>query len=64
MPNPPTPRRGEALPADHPLVVGDVEVDDCIALVPSEVLDELVDYHTDRGGVPAGEPVPDDEELI
>ena len=63
MADDPTPRRGEALPDDHPLAL-DAQMAECVDDVPEYLLDDLVDYYTERGGIPQGEPVPDGEELV
>lgn len=60
--NPPTERRGEALPEDHPLRNVEIEPGDCISEVDPALLDEVVAYYGDDP--PPPEPVPDDVELV
>jgi hypothetical protein len=53
MPDPPTPRRGEVLPIEHPLVHGVIRSDrrqsakdgDCIADVDPAVLEDMAAWH-------------------
>jgi hypothetical protein len=50
MAAPSTPRRGESLPADHPLtglIVAGESRDDCISHIAPELLDEVAAYHDD-----------------
>jgi hypothetical protein len=59
----PTPRRGEQLPSEHPLMnLGVLEHADCAADVPASVKDALVRHYA--GSIPPPEPVPDDVELV
>ena len=59
----PTPRRGEQLPSEHPLMGLEVlEHPDCAADVPLSVKDALERHHA--GSMPPPEPVPDDVELV
>lgn len=60
----PSERRGEQLPDDHPTKELQVEPGDCIAGIPPGKLEELAEYHRQRGDVGAGEPVPPDVELV
>jgi hypothetical protein len=60
----PSQRRGEQLPDDHPTKELQVEPGDCIAGIPPGKLEELAEYHRQRGDVGAGEPVPPDVELV
>jgi hypothetical protein len=59
----PTPRRGEQLPSEHPLMgLEALEHPDCAADVPLSVKDAL--ERRFAGSVPPPEPVPDDVELV
>ena len=59
----PTPRRGEQLPSEHPLLGLEVlEHPDCAADVPLSVKDAL--ERRFAGSMPPPEPVPDDVELV
>ena len=58
MPDFPTPRRGQWLASDHPLVDAGPPPD-CISDVPAELLDEVAAYHDDAE--PPVTPVPDEE---
>ena len=60
----PSPRRGEQLPDDHPTKELQVEPGDCVAGIPSGKLEELAEYHRQRGDMAAGELVPPDMELV
>lgn len=59
----PSRRRGEELPDDHPTKDIQLEPGDCIADVPAEKLEELVEYYKDQP-FDEGEPVPPDVELV
>jgi hypothetical protein len=57
------PRSQRELPEDHPLTDYELpEGTDCIADVPKEKLEELVEYYGDD--VPEGEPIPRGRELV
>jgi len=59
----PTPRRGEQLPSEHPLMgLGVPKQADCAADIPASVKEALVRRYA--GAVPPPEPVPDDEKLV
>ena len=59
----PTPRRGEQLPSEQPLMgLEPLEHPDCAADVPSSVKDAL--ERRFAGSMPPPEPVPDDVELV
>lgn len=45
--NMPTPRRGEELPADHPLVLDPQSEVTCVADVPASLLDTLTCFYGD-----------------
>jgi hypothetical protein len=59
----PTPRRGELLPSEHPLMdPGVPRQADCAADIPASVKEALVRRY--GGALPPPEPVPDDVELV
>jgi hypothetical protein len=60
----PSQRRGEQLSVDHPTKELRVGPGDCVAGVPPGKLEELAEYHRQRGDIGAGELVPPDVELV
>lgn len=58
-----TMRNGEEFSDDHPLRYYEPPDDaDCVADVPPEVLNKLIEYHGEEE--PEGEPIPKNEELV